>query len=228
MSVWLMRSSKREFLEKMQKEGELHMRCLKYYCDCEDKDRRDKLETASYIEYLSPDEYPYMILNPEQKNEVKIKLKNASLITHGYQGYVFCMHHLSEKHIDDKFSIDLKDEALIFVTDTVAFLDRFVAAVEKLDLKYAFGVVKYIDLDNYTGNKNPFQKHHTYHPEQEYRLFIPTTVHNEVLKIYIGDISDISNIVDVHSKGLKQFMVTSLEKWEQNNGSGVSLPKSSR
>lgn len=194
-----MRSSERKYLEQMRTKGEIFMHSLSWFTTCPHENRRDENETLCNSEPIDTIMYPYMFLKPQGKEEIKVQLTKAAINTHGYYGYIFCMHYFTEENHNKPFSFDLKDGCVIMITDTEKFVERIKLAAQKEQLKLWYGKVEYMDIEKLNGNKTPFKKDLKFATDFEYRFYVQTNDKEltDEFRLLIGDITDISVIVDV-------------------------------
>lgn len=199
MGLWLMRSSERKYLEQMRSKGEIFMHSLTWFTTCPDENRRDEHETVSKIEPIDTEKYPYLFFKPDGKEEFRLNLTKATINTHGYYGYIFCMHYLTDKTLDTPLNFDLKDRCVLMITNTDEFIKRLKSAAEEKQLKMWYGAVEYLDIKNLKDDKTPFKKDLKFAPDVEYRFYIQINDKEpeDELRLYIGDISDISVIQDL-------------------------------
>lgn len=94
----------------------------------------------------------------------------------------------------------------MIVTDVYEFSRRIAKAAEERNLRISSGFVNYYDetVDNINlyinlilkGTENiVFHKTKKYEYQQEYRFTIPNNTENDHLELYIGDISDITEVL---------------------------------
>lgn len=127
--------------------------------------------------------------------------------------FVFCMIGVNpNKHDKFLFSAEQKqkligfDDTAMIVTDVYEFSRRIAKAAEERNLRISSGFVNYYDetVDNINlyinliikGTENiVFHKTKKYEYQQEYRFTIPNNTGNDYLELYIGDISDITEVL---------------------------------
>lgn len=203
----LIKIQPREFIESLQS-GCMYMNSLAYY--------REKYAKTGDDTIGDPHEGKLIIHNgalyvPELG--IAEQLNDYPLATANENDYVFCMFGIN-REISDKFLfseeqkqklIDFGDTALI-ITDIPEFFQRIKHSAMSADVSIDNNFVKYYDekvddalrLYSYlqSGIKNVvFHKRIQYKYQQEYRFTIPYIPGQDVVKLQIGDISDISEMI---------------------------------
>ncbi|WP_427392332.1 hypothetical protein ACPVTF_16195 [Geobacillus icigianus] len=119
---------------------------------------------------------------------------------------VFCMYAITESSIknflngEKSYVVHPKtkefgDTALV-ITDTPRFLERLDEALGKWNFNFHRGLVEYIDPNKHQGEWGAFKKPIEYEYQSEYRITIDNKKITEPFFLEIGDISDISLIID--------------------------------
>ncbi|KQB43506.1 hypothetical protein RCH33_494 [Flavobacterium daejeonense] len=149
-----------------------------------------------------------------QAKNLKIKLHNKILATakkaQFYRrdldliGNIYCLYGIEDcdlKLTDEflKLNLDLTSinwgDTAVIIYDTKEFLRRVQVAFELKRKKFEISPVIYYDQETYEGKLTPFHKRkQLFEGQKEIRYWIPNTI-NDVIKIYIGNISDISFVI---------------------------------
>ena len=85
-------------------------------------------------------------------------------------------------------------DLFILVTNTLEFVQRLCKASKNAALPFQAGLVKYQDFSTYSGNTGLFVKSLEYEWQREYR-FVVYTGNGDPLKLYLGNIEDITTPV---------------------------------
>jgi hypothetical protein len=198
----------KEHLEKMQKEGLFYCNTITYFSSLEDEHRGDKFESVKKLEYK---ENTSILLKPA--NDIKAEWKRLNITKMLYQEYynepmgnIFCFSSFIlspttevKKYTFDLRFMDLKYGLLILRQDL--FMEKLEIALKSLGFKTCMSRVEYLDLNKYSGKKNLFQKDLKYSWQQEHRIILYTNKYkkNDPFIFSIGDISDISELLDFNS-----------------------------
>lgn len=203
----LIKIQHREYIESLQS-GCIYMNSLAYY--------RKKYAETEDDTIGDPCEGKWVIHNgalySPATGEVRT-LNSSALPTENENDYVFCMFSINPE-ISDKFLfndeqkqklIDFGDTALI-ITDIPEFFQRIKRCVISEGISFDSNFVNYYDekiddifrLESYSrkGIKSVvFHKRKQYEYQQEYRFTVPNIPGQDVVKLEIGDISDISIMI---------------------------------
>lgn len=205
-------------LKKMQENGHIYMKNLRFFRDLERKTmirgKGDQYEArlfnSSKVEIFDP-----------ETNELIGKSNNATVQDESFlKSPVFCMtfKNLFEDvdNINDskivshiKFNSklfkdfeDLGEELFVLIiTNTEEFLKRFKIATNGMNCKIQHGIITYRDTSYIYKNgdkfefNSPFHKDTFFEHQEEFRILIDEKV-DDNLEIEIGDISDISTLLN--------------------------------
>lgn len=193
-----------EHLKLLQSEGHVYCNSLTYFTKIEDDSvRSDKHEDAFEFESFNnpklqiklPDEPDSMYKNVDVTWVQLVKRYSNAL------GNLFCLYCVDMTNAKDEGQIFVDEKNILFgshaliMLDTDEFEKRLYSELERKGLKYHFGHINYIDLKNLSGRKTLFQKDKCYSYQNEFRIFIENNS-QEPLSVKIGDISDISRLID--------------------------------
>ncbi|TRW21434.1 hypothetical protein FMM05_20375 [Flavobacterium zepuense] len=189
----------KEFMEKLFYDGEIFCNTLDYFQNlpqenlmADPNDGDIKLIQAKNIKLEFKDK-------TFLSDKGQIHLKNPNL-----KGNLYCLYGVETKTIEpsetfkkldlDLSAIDWGDYA-IYIFDTLEFLRRMEAAIKKEQLQFEFHPVLYYDDKIYEGDLNVFNKSIKFEKQKEIRYWIANT-NNEPIKLYLGDLSDISILLN--------------------------------
>lgn len=203
--------------EEIRNIGRLRFGSLHSYVESEDNSRVDKLETAIHIETLLGDNI--FTLNLQDKKEIRIKVDKANIRKSiATLGYAFCLFAVEQTMIQENSwqlatnMID-KGDSILLINNPKEFIRRVEAAIEKRRLKVQYDFVRYKTFDGYTGSKSVFEKDMAYSDEHEFRFYIDCMTTNEPMYIEVGDLSDISIIIECNKEvGGPRFLLKSNNK----------------
>lgn len=193
-----------EHLEELRLEGLVYCNTLKYFTKIEDGlVRGDKHEDAFEFKTFND---PELLIKPANEPDTSFKKVNitwAQIVKRNSEvfGNLFCLHCVDMTHAKDEGQIFVDEQNREFGTHALILLDpdkfekKIFNELEKIKLKYHCGHLNYLDLKNYNGKKNLFQKDNKYSYQNEFRIFIENNI-QEPLVLKIGDISDISMLID--------------------------------
>lgn len=189
----------KEHMEKLFYEGELYCNTINYFPELRSINKMaDEYDGADSI---------------YQAKNLKIKLHDKILATAdkaqfykrdlSLKGNIYCLYGIEENDLalTDKLSklnldltaIDWGDTA-VFIYDTKEFLRRVQTALESQEKEFEISPVIYYNQETYQGKLTPFHKRKLFEDQNEIRYWIHNTI-NDVIKIYIGNMSDISFII---------------------------------
>lgn len=184
---------------QLRKEGLLYCRTVHEFAKIEDDSLRgDKLEIAYRLNNAEDSILQIKPVNAPDSDFTKIKLiKYAETISNQF-GNLFCLHAINYNDLkeDVPFNFDKRNKEFgshFIMINFYEFIKRLHIALDKLNYRWKHNLVEYKDFSKYKGEKTVFQKDKTYEYQKEFRLFIENKI-DQHIKIYIGDISDISII----------------------------------
>ena len=200
----MVKFGKYEHLKQMQTEGLVYCNTLKYFTEIEDNYvRGDKHESAFNFETFNDTELLLKPASEPDSSYKKLNVKWGQMVQKNSNplGNLFCLYCVDmtdvkeggQIFVDERIS-DFGNHALVLL-DTVKFEERLYNELQKRKFKYHFGHIDYIDLRSHNGKKTLFQKDTKYKFQNEFRIFIESNS-QDPLKIVIGDISDITKLVD--------------------------------
>ena len=184
-------------IDQLQKLGLVYCNTVKYFKELEDDEMRsDELETSDFIGTRKD-----LILQiwPQDKPNSITRIALNRIVSHIESpfGNLYCMYSLEMANIleDDKFKIDTrlkkKSESFLIIKDVPEFINRLHKHLDKQQYSWEHHMVEYIDFSDFYGKRTIFQKDKQYDYQNEFRVFIRNDKH-DVIKVEIGDISDIS------------------------------------
>lgn len=106
---------------------------------------------------------------------------------------LFCVHAVTDdsfQNLDDQRLKEFGDTALV-MTDGDEFLARLRAKLNLEGFPHDSDLVKYVDIESHEGEMGPFRKLASYSYQSELRIIVHAK-RNGPLKLWLGDISDIS------------------------------------
>lgn len=210
-----LKSGKEEHIIKLQKHGEIYFNSLSTFVNSEDHSRKDKLETAGYLEQLNPNTPSVLtIFDTTKKNKIlNLQINHAQLANHYLRGYVFCLHcfDLDDIEIDKAINFNLKDDTTLLITSPLRFIRLIENVLRKQGLPLCYSKVTYKDFKYYSGKKTVFEKDIRYKNESEFRIFIPVEVTDNFLSIKIGNIESISSQIQ-NTSSKTHFKISELKK----------------
>ena len=192
----LIKFSKEEFIDQLQKEGKLYCNSLRYFRELEnDHYIGDPNEGKTDIKQVKCLE----IFIGEEKIAFA---SNAQIYPNNYTiGNVFCLYGFPTSDLDlttnelQKVSLEIEAERLedfaLIIFDTVEFLRRLEKRLSELNIENQMCPVQYRDFNKHEGKLGPFIKSDKYKSQNEVRVWIPRQS-DDKFEVYIGDISDIS------------------------------------
>jgi hypothetical protein len=197
-----------QWLEKLQKQGEVYCNTLHYFATEEDKNkaRKDKNEIAQDYQVFKNNIISLKPNNSEFK-PIQIKTSRLQLIQSlpNALGNLYCLFSVNMLAMpsEGKIEIDIKNREFgdfgLVLTNPDEFQNRLEKAIKKMGLIFFKGFVEYIDLKELNGKKSVFQKDNSYSFQNEFRYFIQNTEQTP-LKFCLGDISDISTMIKLENE----------------------------
>jgi hypothetical protein len=187
-------------MERLFFEGELYCNSINYFSELENKNKMaDEYDGADSI---------------LQVKNLKIKLNSKILATaekaqlyrrdSDLKGNIYCLYGIEDcdfKLTDHFIKLDLDitfinwGDTAVIIYDTKEFLRRVQVAFQLENKKFEISPVIYFDQKTYEGNLTPFHKRkQLFVGQKEVRFWIPNAF-NDVVKIYIGNMSDIGFII---------------------------------
>lgn len=119
---------------------------------------------------------------------------------------ILCMyaitHKLVENFIKGKQAHVIHNECLKFgdtaliITNIPEFFERIKTSARKLNINVSGDLVKYFNINEYHGDWGPFRKPNEYKYQSEYRIVLGNKKIDSQFILDIGDISDISLILN--------------------------------
>lgn len=184
-------------ITQLQKQGLVYCNTVNYFKDLEgDEMRADELETSNFIgtkKDIILEIWPFD--NPKAITRIATTKVVGNIVSPF--GNLFCMYTLDLTKVqqEEKFFFDKrlnkKSESCLIIKNVNEFLERLHIALDKNKYSWEHHLVEYKDFSDYYGNRTIFQKDKLYEYQNEFRLFIHNNK-SEVIKVELGDISDIS------------------------------------
>jgi|WetSurMetagenome_2_1015567.scaffolds.fasta_scaffold214382_2 hypothetical protein len=196
---YFIKFGKEIYINELRNHGIVYFNPLSFFKKIEDDEvRSDNLEGALRIE---------QVMDIKVYHEGKIIAhqlpgSKAQLYFHDPQinGKVFSLYSILNDHLAQGFTFDSRlskfGDKLLLITHTNKFLERIIKQIKINNIKFNLGYVTYYDKSKYSGDLNPFQKPDTFSYQYEFRVFIESS-DNFPLKLKIGSLKDISQILDV-------------------------------
>ncbi len=204
-------------IETLQKQGLVFCNTLDYFIKNTDEVQGDKLEGAYKIDYSKKSIIHLNSINRQNHFNISIKITKLVKRINNPTENLFCLYSLNmlKMRNNEKWFIPKKllkkYESFLIIKDVDIFLSRLQSELKKRQFKWEHHLVDYKDFSNKVSTKNIFQKDMQYDYQKEFRLFIENNNH-EIIKLYIGDISDISCIYKTINSEEKYFIRKDLSK----------------
>ncbi|MEX2592716.1 MAG: hypothetical protein WD426_08075 [Anditalea sp.] len=204
----LIKFGKRKYMDRLLKDGELHLKNLQYYKKIED----DGIRGDNYEGVLTIRQIP--------KNYIlKYGGKKVGTITSGqfkeeaqFMVSIYCMFGIDNETVENnQLYIDRRNfefgDTCVFIHNVREFAKRCKRVLGERYVKYEFDKVRYYNQHIFEGEINPapFRKRDIYKYQNEYRIAIATGHLNDVTE-YIGCIEDIAKMIPIAKLGnFKEF-----------------------
>jgi hypothetical protein len=217
----LIKFGQEEHIKRLQ-QGHFYCKDIKYFTELEDgKARGDEFEAVIELKYL---ENGTLRLKPAQDANAPSKnLKVKDLLTkkhfHNPLGNLFCMSSLRVEVFNEPtmYTIDRRFDSFgthfLLITNQIDFNERLQNGLKNLEINYEHGLVQYLDLYKYTGEKNLFQKDNQYAWQEEYRIYFHSGK-AVPFEFSIGSIEDISDVYELSNNA---------SFWLNNAGPGLTI-----
>lgn len=187
---------KEEHIEDLYQNGTIFMNPVSKFKKIEDEHLRGDIHEGShYVEQANflriKFEEQVLDLHDELQNfncQIYREYKN----TRGniYSLYSFLVEEGQDKFIIDKRNLGFGDTCL-FIQDPDEFINRIKKNLDKQNLKYHYGFVKYYDYKTFSGFAGVFHKSNKFEYQNEFRFFVEKNS-DTPLVLKNGSISDIS------------------------------------
>ena len=202
---------------KALQNGMLRFGSLNSYSKTEDKSRVDKLETVIHIEEL-PEENILTLFHPSM-GEINVKVDSANIWKSNDQiGHAFCLFAIQPIMIqNDSWQLNSqmieKGDSILLINNPKEFIRRTEVAIKNQNFKVAYDFISYKSFERYTGKKSVFEKDLLFKEEQEFRFYVDFFSTNEAEYLEVGDLSDISIIIECNNKvGGPRFLLKTNQK----------------
>lgn len=215
MANLFIKFGKEEHLREMQSDGLFYCNTITYFASIDgDINRSDNFENVFETKYFETPNLEIKVVNDNQdcnKGWKKLGANNLQL-RHFYEkpiGNIFCIsafnlnpiNPINIFHFDERL-IEFGNCALVIMNQPL-FLERLNEKLEELiksGIMHEKGFIKYSDLRAHSGEVSLFQKDNRFAFQEEFRIYLKTDKYevNDPFKFYIGDISDISEIIDLY------------------------------
>ena len=196
---YFIKFGKEIYINELINHGIVYFNPLSFFKKIEDDEvRSDNLEGAVRIEQVKD----IKVYHEGKFIAQQLPGSKAQLYFHDpkIKGKVFSLYSILNDHLAQDFTFDIRlskfGDKLLLITHTKKFLDRIIKQIKINNLKFNLGYVSYYDKSIYSGNLDPFQKPDTFSYQYEFRVFIESS-DDFPLKLEIGSIKDISQILDV-------------------------------
>ncbi len=201
----LIKFGSKKHLEEMRDSGVIYCNTISYFANTEDRLRRDPMEAVSELGYyenanlqIKPINDPSATFQNLKTTKLHFKKKFEKPL-----GNLYCMSFINVKlndgFTDIKLNANFNDfEYCLMILRQDIFKVKLENALSKLPFKTCMRTVEYLNLQEYTGTKNLFQKNLEHSWQEEIRLAIYTDkykIHDPYI-FSIGSIKDISEIID--------------------------------
>ena len=197
----------RHYMEKLLKEGEIYCNTFDSFAKSAAKEIGDPLETATDFHLGKIKRIGIKDKSGDRKYfdvDVPAHLKEFHT---GHVGNIYCLYALKYSDFSKSKKITLPDsltgfgDTILVIVDIHQFLQRVKSSLTLLQKSFESKMVEYIDLQNYSGKRGPFQKDSYFSHQNEYRFYIHPTKdeEKEPFKFSLGDISDIAILCDLDS-----------------------------
>ena len=193
----LVKVGKLEHLKQLRETGCIYMNPVSYFRGLEnDELRQDHYECSEYV-------------TRGNEGQGKVTFPNGEKATLNIERWelwqdpkspektnLFCKYALRPDYgsfpVNQRI-FDLGDHSLVMM-EPQSFIRKIEQALSKKDLKAKANLVSYVD-QTYQGPMGPFRKRDNYAYQSEWRLIVRSGS-EEPFKLYIGDITDISIIIN--------------------------------
>jgi len=198
-------------IDKLQSAGELYLNTIEYFRDIEKaSERQDKHEGISEIKQID-----WMRLEVESGKYLEMSKEKGNLLSGQFRsgskdhiGNIYCMTALTDQLALTANKLDPRmiefGEKMLIITDTDKFLKRLSHALERTKLNCRYGFVEYYDESEYSGELSILNKPIRFKHQNEWRIHIETE-ENEPYKLYLGNLEDISTVLDSNSINTLRF-----------------------
>lgn len=194
--MFLIKIGERKYIDKLYKQGLIHMKNINWFRKYEDKKLRgDKDEGILGIEQLSE-------LKLLHNGKLLGRSNSAQLKFHDYKnkGNLYCMIAITSRDDPENFKIDEKNkdfgDCFVVITAVRDFIKRIENKLKELGFEYEYGLVDYYNPKGYSGPLNIFRKPDDFEYQKEFRVFVKRNKPSP-LNFEIGSIEDIAFIFDI-------------------------------
>lgn len=194
--LFLIKIGERKYIDKLYKQGLIHMKNINWFRKYEDKKLRgDKDEGILGIEQLSE-------LKLLHNGKLLGRSNSAQLKFHDYKnkGNLYCMIAITSRDDPENFKIDEKNkdfgDCFVVITAVRDFIKRIENKLKELGFEYEYGLVDYYNPKGYSGPLNIFRKPDDFEYQKEFRVFVKRNKPSP-LNFEIGSIEDIAFIFDI-------------------------------
>lgn len=192
----------RKYMEDLFNNGDIFCNTFEYFAKSDAAEVGDPDETVTDLHLGTLTKLTFTDKSGGKRAiEMKVpgQLKQRST---GHVGNIYSLYAFkySERLDTGEFTLPenlLKfGDAIVVILDIHEFMERIEKKLKKDNRGYQRGFVKYLDYQNYSGDRSPFQKNITFQHQHEYRIYLHPKVDEakEPLKNSIGSISEIAVI----------------------------------
>lgn len=197
----LYRRGKNEHIKSLYENGEIYINTIDFIRKCDDNLERSDLDDGIMIrDYIGKVKIKFCNIGQDiEKYDQNINGENCIRTFDSVQkGNIYCLSGIYTKHITGKrenleFNTLSFGESLIVIHNPQEFINRLIKGLKD----NGFENIQYKQIEyypnNYSGSIGFFKKNEIFSPQNEFRFFIPNEK-NELIKILIGSIKDISSV----------------------------------
>ncbi len=208
---YLIKFSKEKYIKDLYDNGTIFLNTFDYFQSQENNNFRGDPDEATVQIKNFPNPENYIIELTDTKTgetirktpgELYLSYKNLS------PGNLYCMTCIKHSDLKKKpFQINPRMEEFgeyaLLIKNPKEFKDRLEKEIHRLNFEYDARDVRYYDKWKHNGSLTLFHKSLDYSYQNEYRILIPNKS-NEPIKLEIGSLSDISQILKTEKlKGLR-------------------------
>ncbi|VFQ47026.1 hypothetical protein [Desulfoluna butyratoxydans] len=191
----ILKVTKRNYAEEFVYKGGMFLRRISEFRKFENDTQGDKSENLSYI-LQEKDCLEFRLNGVEQKLSGSLKVWPEN------DPFIFCMYAIFQDdlpHPNQRYHLDsrcsLFGDTIVLIKDGLEFINRINSYCDKAKVSMQCGIVNYYDELNFSGPLTAFDKKRELSYQQEYRFSFDFDGLGLTKKIFIGNISDIVEII---------------------------------